>query len=67
MSDSLFSITDQVVLVSGGSRGTGKAIAKGFAARGAKVIVTGRDEKTLIATAHDGNEQHDKGVGNRVG
>ncbi len=53
MTDSLFSIADQVILVSGGSRGIGKAIAKGFVARGAKVIVTGRDKKALIATAHD--------------
>jgi NAD(P)-dependent dehydrogenase (short-subunit alcohol dehydrogenase family) len=53
MTDPLFSISDQVVLVSGGSRGIGKAIAKGFAERGAKVIVTGRDEKTLVATANN--------------
>ena len=51
MSDTLFSVQDQVVLVSGGSRGIGKAIARGFAERGARVIITGRDEKSLKTTA----------------
>ncbi len=51
MSDTLFSVTDQVVLVSGGSRGIGKALARGFAERGAFVWITGRDEATLQATA----------------
>lgn len=50
MSD-LFSVEDQVVLVSGGSRGIGKAIASGFAARGAKVVITGRNAETLAETA----------------
>lgn len=53
MNDRLFSVTDQVVLVSGGSRGIGKTIAKGFAAHGARVIVTGRVEETLRATADE--------------
>ena len=51
MSDALFSVADQVVLVSGGSRGIGRAIAEGFAQRGAKVIITGRDAATLEQTA----------------
>ncbi|HET6426128.1 MAG TPA: glucose 1-dehydrogenase [Planctomycetaceae bacterium] len=51
MSDPLFSVSDQVVLVSGGSRGIGAALAQGFAERGAKVIITGREEQTLIDTA----------------
>lgn len=50
MKDELFSVAGQVVLVSGGSRGIGKALADGFAQRGAKVIVTGRDRATLEAT-----------------
>ena len=43
MADSLFSVADQVVLVSGGSRGIGRAIAAGFAERGAQVVITGRN------------------------
>ena len=49
--DALFSVSDKITLVSGGSRGIGKALAAGFAARGAKVIITGRDASTLAATA----------------
>jgi NAD(P)-dependent dehydrogenase (short-subunit alcohol dehydrogenase family) len=51
MTDSLFSVADKVTLVSGGSRGIGKSLAAGFATRGAKVIITGRDSNTLAATA----------------
>jgi NAD(P)-dependent dehydrogenase (short-subunit alcohol dehydrogenase family) len=51
MSDPLFRVEDQVVLVSGGSRGIGRAIAAGFAERGAKVIITGREATTLAETA----------------
>lgn len=40
--DSLFSVANQVVLVSGGTRGIGYAIAEGFAGRNALVVVTGR-------------------------
>lgn len=51
MPDNLFSVADQIVLVSGGSRGIGKAIAGGFADRDAQVIITGRNAETLAATA----------------
>ena len=53
MSDSLFSVKDQVVLVSGASRGIGRAIAEGFAKRGARVIITGREADTLEKTARE--------------
>ncbi len=49
--DDLFSVQDQVVLVSGGSRGIGYAIAAGFASRGAQVWITGRDLGTLQRAA----------------
>ncbi|MSU77380.1 MAG: glucose 1-dehydrogenase [Gemmataceae bacterium] len=55
MTDTLFSVKDQVVLVSGASRGIGRAIAQGFAERGARVIITGRDAATLEATAREIN------------
>ncbi len=53
MTDTLFDVSNQVVLVSGGSRGIGKAIAKGFADRGATVVVTGREQATIDATANE--------------
>lgn len=53
MSDTLFSVQDRVVLVSGGSRGIGKAIAAGFAERDAQVIITGRQTETLEETAKE--------------
>jgi NAD(P)-dependent dehydrogenase (short-subunit alcohol dehydrogenase family) len=37
----------KVAVVTGGNSGIGLAVAKAFAAEGAKVAVTGRDEKTL--------------------
>lgn len=56
MSDDLFSVENQIVLVSGASRGIGRAIARGFADRGAKVVITGRDEEALLKTAAEINE-----------
>lgn len=51
MADSLFQIQDQVTVVSGGSRGIGFALARGFAERGARVVITGREKDTLEAAA----------------
>src|SRR5581483_3356388 len=51
MNDELFSVAGQVVLVSGGSRGIGRALAEGFVRRGAAVIVTGREQAALEQTA----------------
>ena len=56
MSDDLFTVAGQVVLVSGGSRGIGRAIATGFAERGAKVVITGRDNDTLTFKESRGND-----------
>ncbi|KAF8888504.1 NAD(P)-binding protein [Mucidula mucida] len=47
----IMSLTGQVALVTGGGTGIGFAIAKGFAANGAKVYITGRREETLRAAA----------------
>ncbi|MBC8354688.1 MAG: glucose 1-dehydrogenase [Planctomycetes bacterium] len=53
MNDTLFSVSDQVVIVSGGSRGIGRAIAKGFAERDSKVVITGRDESSLAVAVEE--------------
>ena len=42
-----------VAVVTGGSRGIGRAIARTLAARGASVVITGRDERHLEAAARD--------------
>jgi len=49
----LFDLGGQISIVTGGSRGIGKAIAAGFAARGARVVLIGRNEKTLQASARE--------------
>src|SRR5262245_12341125 len=51
MIDDLFSVADQITVVSGGSRGIGRTLAAGFAGRGARVVITGREESTLGKTA----------------
>lgn len=51
--DELFNVSNQVVLVSGGSRGIGKALARAFAARGAQVVISGREAETLKVTADE--------------
>lgn len=53
MTDPLFSVAGQVVLVSGASRGIGRGLAEGFARRGASVVVTGREKATLEKTARE--------------
>lgn len=48
-----FDIRGKIALVTGASRGIGRAIAEGFAAAGATVILTGRDKATLVAAAQE--------------
>ena len=44
---------DRPVYVTGGSRGIGKALVRGFAERGAKVVFSGRDETSLESARKD--------------
>ena len=47
MSEELFSVAGQNVIVTGGSRGIGRAIAEGFAARGAHVLICSRTQESV--------------------
>jgi NAD(P)-dependent dehydrogenase (short-subunit alcohol dehydrogenase family) len=51
MSRNLFDLTGRTALVTGGSKGLGKAMARGFAAAGADVVIASRHEDELRAAA----------------
>ena len=51
--DPLFDFTDQVVLVTGGSRGLGYRMVKAFAERGADVIIASRKLENCEAVAEE--------------
>ncbi|MCA9155608.1 MAG: glucose 1-dehydrogenase [Planctomycetales bacterium] len=51
MLNSLFDLTGRVALITGGSKGLGKAIARGFAEAGANVVIAARSGDELNAAA----------------
>ncbi|MGK7953331.1 MAG: SDR family NAD(P)-dependent oxidoreductase [Xenococcaceae cyanobacterium] len=53
----LFSVENKVVCISGSSRGLGKALAKGFAERGAKVLISSWDREELANTKQEFDNQ----------
>lgn len=59
---SLFDMTGQVALITGSSRGIGKAIAEEMAAQGAKVAISSRKQDACDATAAEINARHGAGT-----
>ena len=51
--DSRMRFVDSVVFISGGTRGIGLALAKGFLKEGAKVIITGRSKEKLSSALQE--------------
>jgi len=51
MNNDRFSLVGRTALVTGGSKGLGKAVAKAFAQAGAEVFISSRTEKELQTTA----------------
>jgi NAD(P)-dependent dehydrogenase (short-subunit alcohol dehydrogenase family) len=54
--DDLFSVRGKVVLVTGGSRGIGEMIARGFVANGANVYISSRKAEVCAALARELSE-----------
>src|SRR4029434_284670 len=53
MTTDLFSLEGRVALITGGSRGIGKMIAKGFIDHGAKVYISSRKADACEATSRE--------------
>ena len=53
MINTLFELSGRVALVTGGSKGLGKAMARGFAEAGADIIISSRHEDELQAALKD--------------
>ncbi len=59
---SLFDMTDKVVVITGSSRGIGKAIAQEMAVHGAKVVISSRKQDACDAVAAAINAAHGQGT-----
>ncbi|MGW5642430.1 SDR family NAD(P)-dependent oxidoreductase [Saccharopolyspora sp. NPDC003752] len=58
MTDTTFDLTGKIALVTGGSRGMGRAMAHAFAAKGADVIIASRKLAACESTAREIEEEH---------
>ncbi len=58
----LFDLTGKTAIITGSSKGIGKAIAEQFAAHGAKVVISSRKPEPCEAVAADLNKAHGDGT-----
>ena len=58
----LFDLAGKVAIVTGSSRGIGRAIAEGLAHHGAKVVISSRKQDACDEVAHAINAQHGEGT-----
>ncbi|MDA3919495.1 MAG: SDR family NAD(P)-dependent oxidoreductase [Salinisphaera sp.] len=63
MTDTLFDLTDRVALITGSSRGIGRAIARQMAARGAYVVVSSRNQQACEAVVSEITEAGGESIG----
>ncbi|MDE0932366.1 MAG: SDR family oxidoreductase [Novosphingopyxis baekryungensis] len=59
---SLFDLTGKIALITGSSRGIGKAIAGAMAMQGARVVISSRKQDACDAVAAEINEKHGEGT-----
>src|SRR3546814_5934987 len=59
---SLFDMSGQVALITGSSRGIGKATAEAMAEQGAKVVISSRKQDACDATAAEINAKFGEGT-----
>jgi NAD(P)-dependent dehydrogenase (short-subunit alcohol dehydrogenase family) len=59
---SLFDLTGKVAVITGSSRGIGRAIAEEFAAQGSKVVISSRKQDACEAVADALNAKHGPGT-----
>ncbi len=68
---SLFDLAGKVALVTGGTKGIGRSIAKGYAMAGAEVVITGRRQDGCDGAAAELNDELDgqtvRGIGCHMG
>ena len=59
---SLFDLSGKVAIITGSSRGIGKAIAEAMAEQGAKVVISSRKAEVCEETARSINDRHGEGT-----